>query len=85
MGQQAVVTRTGLDKEREVNKRVLNTLILNTSLERTSEYNRIELNRSRLYLPSVCLSVLRVVCYLVCAIYPRQPTHCHECQGPRVT
>jgi hypothetical protein len=42
MGQQAVVARTGLDEEREVNKRVLNTLISNTS--RNERLNTIELN-----------------------------------------
>jgi hypothetical protein len=42
MGQQAIVARTGLDKEREVNKRVANTLILNTSLN--ERLNVIELN-----------------------------------------
>jgi hypothetical protein len=42
MGQQAIVARTGLDEEREVNKRVLNTLILNTSLNK--RLNIIELN-----------------------------------------
>jgi hypothetical protein len=66
MGQQTVVARTGLDEEREVNKRVLNALISNTSPERTSEYNRIESNWLLLCLlsvcPPVCLSVMRVVC-----------------------
>jgi hypothetical protein len=42
MGQQAVVTRTGFDEEREVNKRVLNALISNTSLNK--RLNVIELN-----------------------------------------
>jgi hypothetical protein len=30
MGRQAIVTRTGFDEEREVNKRVLNALTINT-------------------------------------------------------
>jgi hypothetical protein len=42
MGQQAVVAHAGLDKEREVNKRVLSALILNTSLNEC--LNIIELN-----------------------------------------
>jgi hypothetical protein len=42
MGQQAVVARTGLDEEREVNKRALYTLILNTF--RNERLNTIELN-----------------------------------------
>jgi hypothetical protein len=42
MGQQAVVARTGLDEEREVNKRVLNALISNISLN--ERLNAIELN-----------------------------------------
>jgi hypothetical protein len=42
MGQQAVVARTRLNEEREVNKQVLNTLILSTS--RNERLNSIELN-----------------------------------------
>jgi hypothetical protein len=43
MGQQAIVARTGLDEEREVNKRVRNdALISNTS--RNERLNAIELN-----------------------------------------
>jgi hypothetical protein len=42
MGQQALVARTGLDEEREVNNRVLNALISNTSLN--GRLNAIELD-----------------------------------------
>jgi hypothetical protein len=42
MGQPAVVARTGLDEEREVNKRVLNTLRSNISLN--ERLNVTELN-----------------------------------------
>jgi hypothetical protein len=42
MGQQAIVARTGLNKEREVNNGAPNTLVLNTSLN--ERLNVIELN-----------------------------------------
>jgi hypothetical protein len=55
MGQQAVVARTGLDEESEVNKRVLNTLISNTSGNVRLNTIELNLNRLRLCLVSVCL------------------------------
>jgi hypothetical protein len=42
MGQQAIVARTGLNEEREVNERVVNAPISNTSLN--ERLNVIELN-----------------------------------------
>jgi hypothetical protein len=69
MGQQAIVARTGLDEEREVNKRVLNTASWNERL------NTLELNWTE-YVCVVCVSVC--VCPSVCDACPiklRQPTH----------
>jgi hypothetical protein len=49
MDQQAVVARTGLDEEREVNKRALNTVILNTSRNERLDTNGLNfvVNRPR--------------------------------------
>jgi hypothetical protein len=55
MGQQAVVARTRLDEEREVNNRVLNAVISNTSLN--ERLNVVELNNQVTPVSCVCLSL----------------------------